>query len=124
MQERNAECFNTVVKAYLQDVGLVTYCPQSSLVININDMTSPSLVFALLIALFYGALFHLIRGGGFWRLLLYFSLSVCGFILGHLIGVWREWMFLPLGSLNLGLSTLGSLVLLAIGDWLSRIEAR
>jgi len=87
-------------------------------------MTLPALLFALLLALFYGSLYHLIRGGGFWRLLLYFSLSISGFILGHLIGNWREWTFLPLGALNLGLSTVGSVALLVFGDWLSRIEAR
>jgi len=87
-------------------------------------MTLPTLLFGLLVALFYGALYHLIRGGGFWRLLLFFSLSIAGFIAGHWIGIWREWTFLPLGSLNLGLSTLGSFILLAFGDWLSRIEAK
>ena len=87
-------------------------------------MTFPALLFALLVALFYGAFYHLIRGGGFWRLLLYFSLSVTGFLVGHLIGIWRDWTFLPLGALNLGLSTLGSLMLLVLGDWLSRIEAK
>jgi hypothetical protein len=85
-------------------------------------MTLPSLLFALLIALFYGALYHLIRGGGFWRLLLYCSLSIFGFVLGHLVGIWREWVFIPLGALNLGLSSIGSIVLLVVGDWLSRIE--
>lgn len=85
-------------------------------------MTLPALLFALLIALFYGALYHLIRDGGFWRLFLYFSLSISGFVIGHLIGIWRGWTFLPLGALNLGLSTIGSILLLIIGDWLSRIE--
>jgi hypothetical protein len=65
-----------------------------------------------------------VRGGGFWRLLLFFSLSIAGFILGHWIGIWRQWTFIPLGALNLGLSTLGSFMLLAVGDWLSRIEAK
>ena len=86
-------------------------------------MTLSSLLFALLVALFYGALYHLIRGGGFWRLLLYVCLSISGFIAGHLIGIWRGWTFLPLGALNLGLSSLGSVVVLLFGDWLSRIEA-
>lgn len=85
-------------------------------------MTLPILLFALLIALFYGALYHLIRDGGFWRLLLYFVLSISGFVFGHLIGLWREWVFIPLGPLNLGLSSLGSVVLLVVGDWLSRFE--
>lgn len=85
-------------------------------------MTIPTLLFAFVVALFYGAVYHLIRNGGFWRLILYFSLSVSGFIIGHLVGIWRGWFFLPLGALNLGLSSLGSVLLLVLGDWLSRIE--
>jgi len=87
-------------------------------------MTLPIILFALLVALLYGALYHLLRGGGFWRLLLYFGLSVCGFVAGHLVGLWRGWIFVPMGSLNLGMSSIGSLVILLFGDWLSRIEVR
>ena len=87
-------------------------------------MTLPTLLFGLLVALLYGAIYHLLRGGGFWRLLLFFCLSITGFILGHWIGIWRQWTFIPLGALNLGLSTLGSFTLLVVGDWLSRIEAK
>lgn len=85
-------------------------------------MTLPTLLFALLIALLYGTVYHLIRGGGFWRLLWYLSLGLFGFVAGHLVGLWRGWVWIPLGSINLGLSTLGSLLTLLIGDWLSRIE--
>lgn len=87
-------------------------------------MTVPSMLFALLVASFYGASYHLIRGGGLGRLLLYFCLSIAGFIAGHLIGIWRGWTFIPLGTLNLGLSSLGSIILLICGDWLTRIESR
>jgi hypothetical protein len=87
-------------------------------------MTVPTLLFALLIALFYGSLYHLLRGGKFWRLALYLGLSVLGFAIGHLIGLWRGWIFAPLGSLNLGMSTLGSIVVLVIGDWLNRFDNR
>jgi hypothetical protein len=87
-------------------------------------MTLPTVLFAFLVALFYGALYHLIRGGGFWRLILFFGLSVFGFGMGHLIGLWRGWIFIPLGSLNFGLSSLGSIMVLMLGDWLSRVEAR
>jgi len=87
-------------------------------------MTLPTLLFAILIALFYGSVYHLIRGGGFWRLILFFGLSVFGFAMGHLIGLWRGWIFIPLGSLNFGLSSLGSIMVLILGDWLSRVEAR
>jgi hypothetical protein len=87
-------------------------------------MTLPTFLFALLVALFYGAVYHLIRDGGFWRLILYFGLSIFGFVVGHLIGLWRSWTFIPLGSLNFGLSSLGSVMVLIVGDWLSRMEAR
>jgi hypothetical protein len=82
-------------------------------------MTIPSLLFALLIASLYGVLYHLIRGGGLGRLLLFLIFGWAGFGLGHLLGVWRGWVLIPLGELNLGLSTLGSLFLLAMGDWVS-----
>ena len=85
-------------------------------------MTFPSLLFALLVASFYGLLYHLIRDGGFWRLLLYLVLSITGFAIGHYIGLWRGWLFLPLGSLNIGMSSAGSLLILILGDWLSRID--
>ena len=85
-------------------------------------MPLPTLLLALLLALLYGALYHLIRDGGFWRLFLYFVLSILGFAAGHWVGLWRGWTFLPLGPINLGLSTLGSLLFLVVGDWLSRIE--
>ena len=84
-------------------------------------MTTPTLLFALVIALLVGSLYHLLRGGGFWRLSLYLLLSVAGFASGQVIGGWLGWAFLPMGSLNLGMSTVGSLLFLVIGDWLSRM---
>jgi hypothetical protein len=86
-------------------------------------MTLPTLLFAFLVALFYGAFYHLIRDGGFWRLIFYFGLSILGFAMGHLIGLWRGWTFIPLGSLNFGLSSIGSVIALVFGDWLSHVEA-
>lgn len=85
-------------------------------------MTIPALLFAILLALLYGALYHLLRGGGFWRLVLFLGLSVLGFGAGHLVGLWRGWVFLPVGSLNLGMSTVGSILILLVGDWLSRFQ--
>ena len=82
-------------------------------------MTIPSLLFALLISSLYGVLYHLIRGGGLGRLLMFLIFGWAGFALGHLLGIWRGWVLIPLGELNLGLSTLGSLFLLALGDWVS-----
>lgn len=87
-------------------------------------MTIPSLLFALMIASLYGALYHLIRGGGLGRLLLFMIFGWTGFAAGHFLGIWRDWVFLPLGELNLGLSTLGSLFFLLVGDWVSSIRVR
>ncbi len=87
-------------------------------------MTIPSIAFSLIIALLIGALFHLVRDGGFGRLVLYLFLSIVGFFAGHWIGNWRGWILFPVGPLNLGMAVIGSLVLLGIGDWLSLVNAR
>jgi len=87
-------------------------------------MTIPTLLFAIMIAILYGALFHFFRGGGGWRLLLYLGLSILGFAVGQLIGTWRGWEFLMLGPINLGMGTLGSGVFMALGDWLSHSEGK
>ena len=87
-------------------------------------MTIPTLLFAIMIAILYGALFHFFRGGGGWRLLLYLGLSILGFAVGQLIGIWRGWQFLMLGPINLGMSTLGSGVFMALGAWLSYSEGK
>ena len=91
---------------------------------DIIIMTIPSLLFALLIALLYGALYHFLRGGGFWRMILDFGLSVIGFAMGQLVGYLSGWLFVPLGALNLGAASIGSIVILVVGDWLSRIEVQ
>ena len=85
-------------------------------------MTLPAILFSLMIALLYGALYHFVRDGGFWRLILFCFLSVLGFTLGHLVGLWRGWVWIPLGTINLGVSTIGSFLVLLLGDWLSRFE--
>ena len=85
-------------------------------------VTFPSFLFGVLVATFYGVFYHLIRSGGVWRLLLYIVLSQIGFALGYYLGVWRNWFLFPIGTLDLGLSSLGSLLVLLVGDWLSLIE--
>ena len=85
-------------------------------------MTFPAILFSLLIALLYGAIYHLIRDGGFWRLILYCLLSIFGFAVGYFVGLWRGWVWIPLGTINFGVCTVGSLVFLLLGDWLSRFE--
>jgi hypothetical protein len=85
-------------------------------------MTLPIFLFALLTALLYGALYHFVRGGNGWRILLYFGLSILGFIAGHSFGMWQGWHLFMIGSLNMGMGTIGSILFLAVGEWLSRVE--
>ena len=87
-------------------------------------MTTPAILLALLIALIIGALYHFLRGGGFGYLLTYLGLSALGFGVGHLVGLWVGEDFFPIGEINVGFGSIGSLVILIIGDWLSRIESK
>lgn len=87
-------------------------------------LTLPMVVFALVFALLLGALYHAIRGGGGWRLLFFIGLSISGFMVGHFLGVWQHWNFFLIGSLNLGMGILGSIIFLTGGEWLSRIEVK
>lgn len=85
-------------------------------------MTIPTLVLAILIASLYASLYHLIRGGGIGRLTIFLLLSWMGFASGHYVGIRVDWLLFPLGQLNLGMSTIGSLILLILGDWVTRIK--
>jgi uncharacterized membrane protein YeaQ/YmgE (transglycosylase-associated protein family) len=77
-------------------------------------LTLPSLLLGLLISSLYGALFHLLRGGDLTRLISYLFLAWIGFALGHFIGNWFHWILYPIGPLNFGTATIGSIVLLAL----------
>ena len=85
-------------------------------------MTLPSLLIGILFSTLFGALFHLWRGGGAGRLLLYLVLAWIGFWAGHLIAVYFDWQFTNLGPLHLGSATLGCLIALGIGYWLSLVD--
>ena len=85
-------------------------------------MNLPTILLALVIALLYGSLYHFVRGGNGWRLLLFLGFSVLGFLIGQLIGIWRNWDLIMLGPLNLGMGTIGSILFLIGGEWISRIE--
>lgn len=87
-------------------------------------MTLPMVILGLAIALLYGAFYHAVRGGSGWRLLLFFGLSILGFILGQLLGIWRGWYLFMIGSLNLGMGSVGSILVLVGGEWLIRVEAK
>ncbi len=87
-------------------------------------MTEPAYVLGALYALLIGALFHLWRDGGLGRLVFFLALSLAGAGAGQWLGAWKNWIFFPVGPLNLGLVTAGSLVFLALGYWLSLVDIR
>jgi hypothetical protein len=86
-------------------------------------MTIPGMLLGTLIAGLYGALFHLIRGGSFGRLLLYLLLAVAGFWGGQLLGNYLGFKFLIVGPLNLGSASIGAVILLLAGYFLSLVQA-
>lgn len=85
-------------------------------------MTLPSYLLGLLVALLIGSLFHVWRNGGPVRLLAYLALSVVGAAAGQWVGSRLSWVLFPIGPLNLGMATLGSLLVLGLGYWLSLVE--
>ncbi len=85
-------------------------------------MTPPAYLLGLLYALLLGSLFHLWRDGGAGRLLLYLALSVAGAAAGQWIGSLQNWVLFPIGPLNIGLATIGCLLFLGLGYWLSLVE--
>jgi uncharacterized membrane protein YeaQ/YmgE (transglycosylase-associated protein family) len=86
-------------------------------------MSIPTLFLGLILSTLYGALFHLWRGGNAGRLLLYLLLSWIGFWIGQLVGNLLNVSFDTLGQLHLLFATLGSVIFLAIGFWLSLVQA-
>jgi hypothetical protein len=85
-------------------------------------MTIPALLLGFVISTLYGALFHLWRGGGAARFLLYLFLGWIGFWAGHTVANQLSWSFFDVGPLHLGMATIFSLIFLAGGYWLSLVE--
>lgn len=85
-------------------------------------MTFPAFILGFLISSVYGAAFHLWRGGNTNRLMLYLFLGWVGFWIGHTLANQFSITIASLGPVRLGYATLGSLVFLGIGYWLSLVE--
>jgi len=85
-------------------------------------MTIPSILIGIVISSLYGVAFHLWRGGGIGRLIIYVILSWIGFWIGNYVGLRLDLTFLSLGPLRLGTATLGAALALGIGYWLSLVE--
>ena len=86
-------------------------------------MQLPVVLLGLVIALLIGSLFHILRDGNGLRLLMYLGLSILGFALGQWGSTAGGWKLYTLGALDIGMGVIGSILILAGGDWLGRREA-
>ena len=87
-------------------------------------MTLPTLLFAILIAMLCGVLFHIFRSGNGWRLLFNLGSSLLGFAVGQGVHIWQGWGLFVFGALDIGMGIAGSVLFLILGEWLSRIEVK
>ena len=85
-------------------------------------MSTATLLLGLIISILLGALFHLWRGGKAGRILLYLILSIVGLWIGHFLAEGLNLDFDKLGQLHLLFGSLGSLIFLFLGHWLSLIR--
>jgi len=85
-------------------------------------MSLPNLLIGLILSTLLGAAFHLWRGGGFFKLILFILLGWLGFWIGHFAAQSLGLRFFNLGALNLGAAVLVSLLFLFIGQWLSPVK--
>jgi uncharacterized membrane protein YeaQ/YmgE (transglycosylase-associated protein family) len=83
-------------------------------------MTIPNLLFGLIIAILAATIYHFIRGGNGWRLLLFIGLSLVGFFLMQWVSAVFAWGVYPFGALDAGLGVVGSVLFLILGDWFVR----
>ncbi|MEN6531706.1 MAG: hypothetical protein ABFD17_08040 [Anaerolineaceae bacterium] len=86
-------------------------------------MNVATYIFGWVMATLLGAVFHLWKDGGFWKLVIYIILSWIGFFLGHLIAKSAGFNFMNVGSLYLGGGIIGSIIVLFAGNWFSQIES-
>lgn len=82
-------------------------------------MPIPTILFGVLLAIFWGAIFHFLRGGSTRRLIIFLLLSIVGFWTGDTVAYNSGWSFLPVGVLNAGMGSLFSIVFLMVGELLA-----
>lgn len=83
-------------------------------------MNSATSIFGLVIATLIGALFHLWKDGGFWKLALYLLSSIIGFFTGHWLAGGFNLNLLTVGGLRLAGAVAGSVVTLFLVNWLGQ----
>lgn len=82
-------------------------------------MPLPTIIYGILLSTLEAALYHLIRGGTFKKILFLIVLAWIGFWIGDSVGWYLGWSFMSVGLLNAGMGLLIGFVFLLIGDLLS-----
>jgi hypothetical protein len=82
-------------------------------------MTIPAFIFGSFFSLLIGSFSHLILGGNLKKLILFLILGWIGFWAGYLLASQIGISFLQIGPLNLGVSSIGSVVFILFGFWVS-----
>jgi uncharacterized membrane protein YeaQ/YmgE (transglycosylase-associated protein family) len=85
-------------------------------------MTLPDILLGSVIACLFGVIFHLFRGGNPGRLIVFLILGLIGFWLGDILGDNFNFIFLSIGTLRLGMASIGAVITLIIGNWLTKVE--
>jgi hypothetical protein len=75
---------------------------------------SPAWLLSIFIAAGLGLVYHLWRGGGFFRLLISIGAAWVGLAIGHLVGQWLGWQLVVVGELHLAEGLIGALLLLTL----------
>lgn len=87
-----------------------------------NAMFFANYLLGFILSTLYGSLFHLWRGGGVGRLIFYIALSWIGFWIGHWLGLSFDLTVGKIGALQFLTATIGSVLCLLIGHWLSLVQ--
>jgi uncharacterized membrane protein YeaQ/YmgE (transglycosylase-associated protein family) len=82
-------------------------------------MNIPALILGFLLSTLYAAAFHFWRGSGPGRLLLYLVLAWIGFWAGQYLAEQTGFTLIELGQIHIIPASLGSLLFLFVGHWLS-----
>lgn len=82
-------------------------------------MTLPAVIFSFFVATLLGSMLHLWRGGSLTQLLIYLVMSVIGFFVAQYLANSVSLNFIRVGTINLGMGIIGSLLFLGLGYWLS-----
>ena len=88
------------------------------------NLTFPSFIFGSVVAILFGAVYHLWRGGDWKIFLLAEFASLLGFWLGHFLAFAFNWELANLGPVFVAQAIIGSVLALGFVHWLGQGDSR